>query len=155
MDCDSRNKNTVSGNCYWFFPCQSWPEVSAVSVILDCESQSPYSGECWPWALKTAPFRFSATFLPISVLGTWTPQLTKRAWHSSSLYLSPKHTLWHLLFSLAHVNQIHRLSWRPGPNDGKGAIELATCSEDGTLKVLIIHGQWLSQFQSSNAKKSE
>ncbi|KAJ3572458.1 hypothetical protein NP233_g3066 [Leucocoprinus birnbaumii] len=44
---------------------------------------------------------------------------------------------------LAHVNQIHRLSWRPAAKDGKdgkGVTELASCSEDGTLKVLIIQG---------------
>ncbi|KAF9452492.1 WD40 repeat-like protein [Macrolepiota fuliginosa MF-IS2] len=42
--------------------------------------------------------------------------------------------------SLAHVNQIHRLSWRPTTKD-KGPKELASCSEDGTLKVLIIQGR--------------
>jgi len=48
------------------------------------------------------------------------------------------------LFSIAHDNQIHRLSWRPAvtkeDGNGKGIGEqLASCSEDGTLKVLIIH----------------
>lgn len=46
-----------------------------------------------------------------------------------------------LFLSLAHVSQIHRLSWRPAPRDDKGAKELASCSEDGTLKILIIQGQ--------------
>ncbi|KAF5363599.1 hypothetical protein D9756_000686 [Leucocoprinus leucothites] len=41
---------------------------------------------------------------------------------------------------LAHVSQIHRLSWRPAAKDNKGVTELASCSEDGTLKVLIIQG---------------
>ncbi|KAF8897476.1 WD40-repeat-containing domain protein [Infundibulicybe gibba] len=37
--------------------------------------------------------------------------------------------------TLAHVNQIHRVSWRP---QQEGAQELASCSEDGTLKILIV-----------------
>lgn len=35
-----------------------------------------------------------------------------------------------------HVDQIHRLAWRASP-DGNPA-ELASCSEDGTLKILDI-----------------
>ncbi|KXN83687.1 Elongator complex protein 2 [Leucoagaricus sp. SymC.cos] len=37
-----------------------------------------------------------------------------------------------IAIGLAHVNQIHRLSWRPGQKDGKGAKELASCSEDAS-----------------------
>lgn len=36
----------------------------------------------------------------------------------------------------AHVNHIYRLAWRPH-NQGHG-MELASCSEDGTLKILIV-----------------
>ncbi|KAI0699397.1 WD40 repeat-like protein [Cytidiella melzeri] len=37
----------------------------------------------------------------------------------------------------AHVGQIHRLAWRPGQT---GSVrQLASCSEDGTLKVLEVH----------------
>jgi len=35
----------------------------------------------------------------------------------------------------AHVDQIHHIRWRPA---GNGAEQLASCSEDGTLKVLKI-----------------
>lgn len=38
---------------------------------------------------------------------------------------------------LAHVDHIHQLQWRS--SDEAAAMELATCSEDGTLKVLIVH----------------
>lgn len=37
--------------------------------------------------------------------------------------------------SLAHIDQIHRLSWRP--SSGKSTM-LASCSEDGTIKVLVV-----------------
>ncbi|XP_006460047.1 hypothetical protein AGABI2DRAFT_68113 [Agaricus bisporus var. bisporus H97] len=43
--------------------------------------------------------------------------------------------------SLAHVDQIHRLSWRPRSKYNNKTNELASCSEDGTLKILIIQGQ--------------
>ncbi|EKM80342.1 hypothetical protein AGABI1DRAFT_73447 [Agaricus bisporus var. burnettii JB137-S8] len=43
--------------------------------------------------------------------------------------------------SLAHVDQIHRLSWRPQSKYNNKTNELASCSEDGTLKILIIQGQ--------------
>lgn len=36
--------------------------------------------------------------------------------------------------SIAHVNQIHQLAWQP-VNTPTG---LASCSEDGTLKILIV-----------------
>ena len=34
-----------------------------------------------------------------------------------------------------HVDQIHRLAWRARPGN---SAELASCSEDGTLKLLDI-----------------
>ncbi|CAL1702353.1 unnamed protein product [Somion occarium] len=37
----------------------------------------------------------------------------------------------------AHVDHIHRLSWRPGTNGMTK--QLASCSEDGTVKVLLVH----------------
>lgn len=37
----------------------------------------------------------------------------------------------------AHVDQIHQLAWRAV--DQTSNKELATCSEDGTLKILIVH----------------
>lgn len=39
---------------------------------------------------------------------------------------------------LAHVGQIHRLAWRP-QRAGSSVRQLASCSEDGTLKVLDVH----------------
>ena len=39
------------------------------------------------------------------------------------------------LFSLAHIDHIHRLAWRPGEGN---AHQLASCSEDGTLKLLTV-----------------
>ena len=39
------------------------------------------------------------------------------------------------LHRIAHVNQIHRLAWQPALGI---ASELASCSEDGTLKILKI-----------------
>jgi len=56
----------------------------------------------------------------------------------------PETHLFLFFSSIAHDNQIHRLSWRPAvtkqDGNGKGIGEqLASCSEDGTLKVLIIH----------------
>ncbi|OJA16969.1 hypothetical protein AZE42_00596 [Rhizopogon vesiculosus] len=38
---------------------------------------------------------------------------------------------------LAHVDQINRLAWRA--TDNPSMKQLASCSEDGTLKVLIVH----------------
>ncbi len=35
-------------------------------------------------------------------------------------------------YRVAHVNQVYRLSWRPG------CAELASCSEDGSLRILRI-----------------
>ena len=37
----------------------------------------------------------------------------------------------------AHIDQVHRLAWRPGAD--RMAKELASCSEDGTVKVLRVH----------------
>ncbi|KAI0080733.1 WD40 repeat-like protein [Panus rudis PR-1116 ss-1] len=39
--------------------------------------------------------------------------------------------------TLAHTDHVNRLAWRPG-RDGITK-ELASCSEDGTLKVLLVH----------------
>ncbi|KAK0191029.1 quinon protein alcohol dehydrogenase-like superfamily, partial [Armillaria mellea] len=39
---------------------------------------------------------------------------------------------------MAHVNHVHRLSWRPSLVDVTRK-ELASCSEDGTLKIVIVH----------------
>jgi len=48
---------------------------------------------------------------------------------------------WNLDVSLnsrtAHVDHVYRLAWRP--TDDTSSKELATCSEDGTLKILIVH----------------
>jgi elongator complex protein 2 len=48
---------------------------------------------------------------------------------------------WNLDVSLnsrtAHVNHVYRLAWRP--TSTTSTKELATCSEDGTLKILIVH----------------
>lgn len=38
---------------------------------------------------------------------------------------------------LAHVDHIHQMQWRS--SDEASDVELATCSEDGTLRVLIVH----------------
>jgi len=38
---------------------------------------------------------------------------------------------------LAHVDRIHQLQWRS--SNETSTMDLATCSEDGTLKVLIVH----------------
>ncbi|KAI0773874.1 WD40 repeat-like protein [Fomes fomentarius] len=40
---------------------------------------------------------------------------------------------------LAHVDHIHRLAWRPRVGNGDGAHTLASCGEDGTLKLLTVH----------------
>lgn len=37
------------------------------------------------------------------------------------------------IFRLAHVDHIHRMAWRPSSTNPD---ELATCSEDGTLRIL-------------------
>jgi elongator complex protein 2 len=37
--------------------------------------------------------------------------------------------------SLAHVDQIHQMAWRPSATDPH---ELATCSDDGTLRILRV-----------------
>jgi elongator complex protein 2 len=37
----------------------------------------------------------------------------------------------------AHVDHVYRLAWRPTDDNPKK--ELASCSEDGTLKILIVH----------------
>ena len=39
--------------------------------------------------------------------------------------------------SLAHVDHINRLAWRTTDNPSRK--QLASCSEDGTLKILIVH----------------
>ena len=38
-------------------------------------------------------------------------------------------------FSMAHVDHIHRLSWRPMVGSSS---ELASCGEDGTLRILKV-----------------
>lgn len=42
--------------------------------------------------------------------------------------------------SVAHVGHIYRLEWRPRTGDGKNEDidQLASCSEDGTLRILNI-----------------
>ncbi|KAL5487931.1 ELP2_1 [Sanghuangporus weigelae] len=42
--------------------------------------------------------------------------------------------------SIAHLGQIHRMSWRPRRQDGEivSGYQLATCSEDGTLRIIRI-----------------
>ena len=42
-----------------------------------------------------------------------------------------------LFARLAHVDRIHQLQWRS--SNETSTMDLATCSEDGTLKVLIVH----------------
>jgi len=37
----------------------------------------------------------------------------------------------------AHVDHVYRLAWRPTNDNSRK--ELASCSEDGTLKILIVH----------------
>ncbi|KAK0206472.1 WD40-repeat-containing domain protein [Desarmillaria ectypa] len=39
---------------------------------------------------------------------------------------------------MAHVNRVHRLSWRPSLIEAARK-EIASCSEDGTLKIVIVH----------------
>jgi elongator complex protein 2 len=39
--------------------------------------------------------------------------------------------------STTHVDHVYRLAWRP--TNEVSSKELATCSEDGTLKILIVH----------------
>jgi len=55
--------------------------------------------------------------------------------------MQTSNNVWDLNMSLdsriAHVDQIYQLAWRPG--DQTSNKELATCSEDGTLKILIVH----------------
>ena len=41
-------------------------------------------------------------------------------------------------YSIAHTDQIHRLSWRPCLPRNPGTHQLASCSEDGTLRVITI-----------------
>jgi WD40 repeat protein len=38
-------------------------------------------------------------------------------------------------FRMAHVDHIHRLAWRPKTN---GSTQLASCSDDGTLRILNV-----------------
>jgi len=37
---------------------------------------------------------------------------------------------------IAHVDQVHRLAWQPTRE--RNTMRLASCSEDGTLKILIV-----------------
>jgi WD40 repeat protein len=37
---------------------------------------------------------------------------------------------------LAHIDHIHQLAWRPG----KEHRHIASCAEDGTLKIFAVHG---------------
>lgn len=39
--------------------------------------------------------------------------------------------------SVAHVDQVHRLAWQF--TDEPTERQLASCSEDGTLKILVVH----------------
>lgn len=41
-------------------------------------------------------------------------------------------------FSVAHVDQIHRLAWQ-STDEPTEQHHLASCSEDGTLKILLVH----------------
>lgn len=50
----------------------------------------------------------------------------------NSLFLSDNH-----LERITHIDHVYRLAWRP--TDDTPSKELATCSEDGTLKILIVH----------------
>lgn len=40
---------------------------------------------------------------------------------------------------MAHIDHIHRLAWRPIAVGDYEARELASCGEDGTLKLLTVH----------------
>ncbi|EJD01322.1 WD40 repeat-like protein [Fomitiporia mediterranea MF3/22] len=49
------------------------------------------------------------------------------------------HERLHLNNSVAHVGQINRMSWRPRQKkDDSSSYQLATCSEDGTLRIIRI-----------------
>lgn len=39
-------------------------------------------------------------------------------------------------YSVAHIDQIHRLAWQS--TDEPNERRLASCSEDGTLKILVV-----------------
>ena len=41
--------------------------------------------------------------------------------------------------SLAHIDHIYRLAWRPKFGAEDGSYQLASCGEDGTLKLLTVH----------------
>jgi len=49
---------------------------------------------------------------------------------------------WQLNFtidsSMTHVDHIHRLTWRPSVTEAEAVKELASCSEDGTIRILKI-----------------
>ena len=50
--------------------------------------------------------------------------------------------------SIAHVKHIHRMTWRPrvaGDQKKPGVYQLATCSEDGTLRLIRIQLQPVTQ----------
>lgn len=121
---------------YVFLPCL--PSLGQLSPTC---IQTP--GAKWQLALKTELSIFWAMCFLMSLYGDLTLWLTKGEF---PLFVSffPETHLFLFFSSIAHDNQIHRLSWRPAvtkqDGNGKGIGEqLASCSEDGTLKVLIIH----------------
>lgn len=61
----------------------------------------------------------------------WRLRITKSAYNS--LFFHKVSNI--LMIRSVHVDQIHRLAWRARPGN---SAELASCSEDGTLKLLDI-----------------
>jgi len=41
--------------------------------------------------------------------------------------------------SLSHIGQVNRLSWRPASSNESAGQQLASCSDDGTMRITTIH----------------
>ncbi|KIJ69988.1 hypothetical protein HYDPIDRAFT_104660 [Hydnomerulius pinastri MD-312] len=96
----------------------------------------------WP-ALATLKFKEAATAVAFCSLGHEKRLLAvgletgEILIHSSSKTAPEKWELVHSTESgFAHIDQIHKLAWRD--TDSANLKHLASCSEDGTLKILIV-----------------
>ncbi|KAA1466180.1 WD40 repeat-like protein [Dentipellis sp. KUC8613] len=58
------------------------------------------------------------------------------------IYTSSSDTEWHLSLTInkeaAHVDHIHQLAWRPGKDADQKQWQIASCSEDGTSRILTV-----------------
>jgi hypothetical protein len=130
------NKTTVTRNCY---RNDADPGQRLVSRITFCASSISRSLSnavvvCSLLVLRQGRYTFTVTSHRTLRRGTCCTQSAPR----TALLRNPSKRLLIICCSIAHVDQIHKLAWRP--NWVAPWLELASCSEDGMLKVARVSG---------------